>query len=146
MNCSLRFLLTVCLIANCIPSSFAKEAANGRREFLKLKHISEVFDGGSVRFDFETKRGPLKIILTDQTVLKENQMENPEKQRISLVDGNETIFLKPGSMAERDIIRDLINFSKVTVNDETIHLKIEKLIMIIRERNTPLVQRDFWYK
>ena len=142
--CLLRCFFHIVLLVGFTQYSYSNDLADESLDITRLTGVWEVFDGGSVRFDFETKTGPLKIVLSDQNILKENQVKNPEYQRIYIVKEKNNYEIKPDTSSERNLVRELSIFAAHLSNQKE-QAKIKKLILVIRDRKTPPIEKDFWY-
>jgi hypothetical protein len=115
-------------------------------KILRLERVSEVFDGGSVRFDFQTDNGVLKIGLFDQTFLHEHELENPDAQRVCVYSDGKPVFIEQKSPEEKAFRSILTRFAQSTELDSSTRIKVDHLIEISKDRKTPAVTRDVWYQ
>jgi hypothetical protein len=112
----------------------------------KLERIEENFDGGSISFFFGTRADGLRLVLMDQSFLKEHGMENPELQRIFLVEAGKSVPVAPGSAAEECLVQTLTAYAETLEADDTMRSKVNQLLLILKNRSTAAVSRSFWYR
>jgi hypothetical protein len=138
----------LCFFVLCFFTEATLQAARNsdELELRSLLQIAEAFDGGSVCFDFETAGGICRVVLTDQILLAEVLAKDPESQIVSLREpGKKQCVVAVGSPEEIRLIRGLDQYVEKTT-ESIPRIKAEKLLLILRDRKTPAVSKDFWYR